>query len=174
MIVSACVKAEVKAYFFIESQVILFTVLSLFCLCVKASLCSLCVVICRHFVISLNHSWIFQQWHHCMSFHVLRSLDVCLCVFCFCVWLGVCVCVNVFVHGSIKKKKVPLCYNSTSRSVMLRGRRQDRANQGWYVHRQWECLTENTYGIKRNWKQAGHVALINMLVLWKADISRCR
>lgn len=45
--------------------------------------------------ISLNYSWILQQWHHCVSFHALWSLDVCHCAFCLCT----CGCV---VNCSIK------------------------------------------------------------------------
>lgn len=78
---------------------------------------------------SLNCSWILKQWHHCTSYRAAWSLDACLCVFLFVL------CANVPVHCSIKKKKkVPLCYNSMPSSIMLQGRRQDRANQGWYVH----------------------------------------
>ena len=93
--------------------------------CLNVSLRVLCVVVCQR--------WRFPKtlldaptMASLYVFHVPWSLDVCQCVFCLCTCRCVC---------SLFNKKVPLCSNNTPTSVMLQGRRQDGANQGWCVYR---------------------------------------
>lgn len=89
-------------------------------------------------------SWISRQWHHCMSYRVPWSSDVCLRVF---VFLRMCECVCSIIkksHCVTTARLVPSCF---------RGERQDGANQGWYVHRQGEGSTQTTYVNKRKWQQ---------------------
>ena len=52
---------------------------------------------------------------------------------------------------SLLNKKSPIVFeqHAYSSSIMLQGRRQDGANQGWYVHRQGEGFAETTYANKR-------------------------
>lgn len=106
--------------------------------------------------ISLNHSWILQQWHHCISPHAFRSLHVCLCVSCLC----------MLVRCSIKTSHcVP-----TAR-LLLSCFRGDGKNQGCCVYRQGQGYTENTYVIQRNW-QPVDVALIATMKGSSADAER--
>ena len=106
--------------------------------------CVLCVAVCQRcrFLKSLLDIQTMASLCVLSSAVIIRCLS--LCVFCLCMCERVC----LTVHCSIKKG-VPLCYNSTPSSVMLQGRRQDGANQGWYVHRQGEGDTGATYVNKK-------------------------
>lgn len=88
------------------------------------------MVVCQHWHL-LN--WLLDS--QTMASLCVLSYTVIIWCLSLCVFVFLCTCECVC---SPFNKKVPLCYKSTPSSVMLQGRRQDRANQRWYVHTQQE------------------------------------
>lgn len=111
--------------------------------------------------VSLNHSWMFKQWHHCMCYQVPWSSDACLCVF------FVCACANVFVRCSIKKSHcvtaahlLPSCFRGEGKTGRIRG--------GMSISRGRAPLKLHT-SMKRN----GSAKCMLLGLGWNAEISRC-
>lgn len=73
--------------------------------------------------VSLNYSWISKQWHHCTSYRVPWSSDVCLRgVFC----LSMCVCAcSLFnkkqSHCVTTARLVPSCFRGEGKTGRSRG-----------------------------------------------------
>lgn len=90
-------------------------------LCVNASLCALCVVVCQHchFPKSLLDIPTMASLYVLSCAMITRCLSLCVCV---------CVRVNVFVHSSIKKshcattaRLVLSCFREEGKTGRIRG-----------------------------------------------------
>lgn len=89
--------------------------------CFSVTLSALWVAVCRHwgFLESLLHVQTMESLYVLPCAVIRKRLSLCKCK-------CECVCLNF----DFFKKKVLLCYNSMSSSVVLQGRRQDGANHG--------------------------------------------
>lgn len=103
-----------------------------------------------HISVPVHCMAVCQHWHLLNFLLDSRTMaSLCVLSYTMIIWcLSLCVFVFLCMCGCVCSpfnKKVPLCYKSTPSSVMLQGRRQDEANQRWYVHTQQEEKEEESF-----------------------------